>query len=73
MTRAVQHLVNAGYAPGELETYIIMGLPQQSLNEVIDTILYANSLRRADPLVFVLSDPGTVDYQARDRPRSISR
>jgi radical SAM superfamily enzyme YgiQ (UPF0313 family) len=63
MTRAVQNLVNAGYAPGELETYIIMGLPQQSLNEVIDTILYANSLGVQIRLSSFSPIPGTVDYQ----------
>jgi len=63
MTRAVQNLVNAGYAPGELETYIIMGLPQQSLDEVIDTILYANSLSVQIRLSSFSPIPGTIDYQ----------
>jgi len=63
MTRAVQHLVKAGYQPHELETYIIMGLPQQPLTEVIDTILYANSLGIQIRLSSFSPIPGTTDYQ----------
>ncbi|HXG18602.1 MAG TPA: radical SAM protein [Methylomirabilota bacterium] len=63
MTRAVRRLVNAGYAPDELETYIIMGLPHQPLEEVIDTILYANSLGIQIRLSSFSPIPGTTDYQ----------
>ncbi len=63
MTRAVRRLVNAGYAPDELETYIIMGLPHQPLEEVIDTILYANSLGIQICLSSFSPIPGTTDYQ----------
>lgn len=63
MTRAVQHLIKAGYQPHELETYIIMGLPQQPLEEVIDTILYANSLGVQIRLSSFSPIPGTTDYQ----------
>ena len=63
MTRAVQHLVKAGYQPNELETYIIMGLPHQPLEEVVDTILYANSLGIQIRLSSFSPIPGTVDYQ----------
>jgi radical SAM superfamily enzyme YgiQ (UPF0313 family) len=63
MTRAVQNLVRAGYAPRDLETYIIMGLPQQSLDEVIDTIRYANSLGIQIRLSSFSPIPGTTDYQ----------
>lgn len=63
MTRAVQHLIKAGYQPHELETYIIMGLPHQPLEEVIETILYANSLGIQIRLSSFSPIPGTTDYQ----------
>jgi radical SAM superfamily enzyme YgiQ (UPF0313 family) len=63
MTRAVQNLVKAGYQPHELETYIIMGLPHQPLEEVIETILYANSLGLQIRLSSFSPIPGTKDYE----------
>jgi len=63
MTRAVQHLVKAGYQPNELDTYIIMGLPHQPLEEVVDTILYANGLGIQIRLSSFSPIPGTIDYQ----------
>jgi hypothetical protein len=63
MTRAVQHLIKAGYHPHELEAYIIMGLPYQPLEEVIETILYANSLGIQIRLSSFSPIPGTTDYQ----------
>ena len=63
MTRAVQHLVKAGYQPHQLETYIIMGLPNQPLDEVIETILYANDLGVQVRLASFSPIPGTKDYE----------
>ena len=36
--RAVQHLRNAGFAPNEIGAYILMGLPGQSVDSVMETI-----------------------------------
>jgi len=63
MTRAVQNLIKAGYQARELETYIIMGLPDQPLEEVVESILYANSLGIQVRLASFSPIPGTVDYQ----------
>lgn len=63
MTRAVQNLMQAGYAPHALETYIIMGLPHQPLEEVVETILYANSLGVQIRLSSFSPIPGTKDYE----------
>ena len=63
MTRAVENLVRAGYRPRDLQTYIIMGLPGQPLEEVLETILYANSLGIHIRLASFSPIPGTVDYQ----------
>ena len=63
MTRAVHNLIKAGYDPRDLETYIIMGLPQQPLEEVVATILYANSLGIEIRLSSFSPIPGTKDYE----------
>ncbi|MCK6619086.1 MAG: B12-binding domain-containing radical SAM protein [Calditrichaceae bacterium] len=63
MTRAVANLVKAGFQARDLETYIIMGLPNQPLEEVIETILYANNLGVQVRLACFSPIPGTVDYR----------
>lgn len=63
MTHAVHNLVKAGYHPHELETYIIMGLPHQPLEEVIETILYANSSGVQIRLSSFSPIPGTKGYE----------
>ncbi len=63
MTRAVHNLVQAGFRARDLETYIIMGLPGQASDEVIETILYANNLGVRVRLAAFSPIPGTVDYQ----------
>ena len=62
MTRAVHNLTRAGYEPRDLETYLIMGLPNQPLDEVIETILYAHSLGVQVRLSSFSPIPGTKDY-----------
>lgn len=61
-TRAVQNLAKAGYQPKDIETYIIMGLPNQPIEEVIDTILYAHELGVQVRLSVFSPIPGTKDY-----------
>ncbi len=63
MTRAVKNLIKAGYRPRDLETYIIMGLPNQPQEEVLETILYANSLGIHVRLASFSPIPGTKDYE----------
>ena len=62
-TRAVKNLTRAGYRPRDIETYIIMGLPDQKLDEVVETMLYANSMGVIIRLASFSPIPGTVDYQ----------
>ncbi len=62
MTRAVNNLVKAGFNASDIETYIIMGLPNQPLEEVIETILYANSMGIQVRLASFSPIPGTKDY-----------
>jgi radical SAM superfamily enzyme YgiQ (UPF0313 family) len=61
-TRAVQNLTRAGFQAKDIETYIIMGLPNQPIEEVIETILYANSLGVQVRLAVFSPIPGTKDY-----------
>lgn len=62
-TTAVQNLVASGYAPRELETYVIMALPGQEIDEVIETICYAHRLGVRVRLCSYSPIPGTADYQ----------
>jgi len=61
-TQAVQNLTCAGFQAKDIETYIIMGLPNQPIEEVIDTILYANALGVQVRLAVFSPIPGTKDY-----------
>ncbi|KAA3612193.1 MAG: radical SAM protein [Calditrichaeota bacterium] len=62
MTRAVRRLVRAGFKPKDLETYIIMALPGQKIEEVVETIGYAHSLGVRVRLCSYSPIPGTKDY-----------
>ncbi len=42
--KTVQNLFNAGYYPGEVSCYLIMGLPGQSLKEIKKSIEYVHNL-----------------------------
>jgi radical SAM superfamily enzyme YgiQ (UPF0313 family) len=61
-TRAVQNLTKAGYQPKDIDTYIIMGLPNQPIEEVIDTILYSYELGVQVRLSVFSPIFGTTDY-----------
>ncbi len=63
MTRAVQNLIRAGYAPRDLETYVIMGLPGQPLEEVRESVLYAHSLGIQVRLASFSPIAGTKDFE----------
>lgn len=62
-TRAVQNLTRAGFQAKDIETYIIMGLPHQPIEEVIDTIFYAHELGVQVRLSVFSPIPGTKDYE----------
>jgi radical SAM superfamily enzyme YgiQ (UPF0313 family) len=44
MIEAVQHLANAGYQKKNIEAYIIMGLPGQPPEEVLESMIFVNNL-----------------------------
>ena len=60
---AVNHLVNAGYDPGDLAAYVIMGLPDQQLDEIISSIFFVNNLGVQVKLASYSPIPGTKDFQ----------
>ena len=63
LERAVQHLEKAGYPRKQLEAYVLMGLPDQPLEEVYQSILFVHSLGIRIRLASFSPIPGTVDYQ----------
>ena len=63
LERAVQHLTKAGYDKKSLESYVLMGLPNQSHEEIYQSILFVHSLGIKVKLASYSPIPGTVDYQ----------
>ncbi len=63
LEQAVIHLEKAGYPRKSLEAYVLMGLPQQPLEEVYQSILFVHSLGIKVRLASFSPIPGTVDYQ----------
>lgn len=63
MTRAVRNLTRAGYRASDIETYIIMGLPNQAIDEVVDSIMFAHDLGIQIRLASYSPIPGTVDFE----------
>ena len=53
--RAVNNLGNAGFSPGDIGAYILMGLPNQSVGSVMDSIAY-------------VADTGATPYLAEYSP-----
>lgn len=60
--RGVAHLQAAGFGPHELDAYVLMGLPGQSLDEVIASMAYVHSLKVGIRLAAFSPIPGTIDF-----------
>jgi radical SAM superfamily enzyme YgiQ (UPF0313 family) len=63
MIKAVANLTAAGYKASDLEAYVLMGLPSQSMEEVIASILFAHSLGIIVRLAFFSPIPGTLEFR----------
>jgi radical SAM superfamily enzyme YgiQ (UPF0313 family) len=63
MKNAVDYLVKAGYQKKELEAYIIMGLPDQDLEEILASMIFINNLGIMIRLASFSPIPGTEDYR----------
>jgi radical SAM superfamily enzyme YgiQ (UPF0313 family) len=59
--RATMHLQAAGFGPGELAAYILVGLPGQPLSEVETSIRYVHRLGVQAKLALFSPIPGTLD------------
>jgi radical SAM superfamily enzyme YgiQ (UPF0313 family) len=63
MIQAVENLVRAGYRRNELEAYVIMGLPGQSLEEILASMIFINNLGIRLRLASYSPIPNTLDFQ----------
>jgi len=60
---AVKNLEKSGFKRKNIESYIIMALPEQEPQEVIDTIIYSASLGIKARLCSFSPIPGTVEWE----------
>jgi radical SAM superfamily enzyme YgiQ (UPF0313 family) len=63
MRNAVENLKKAGYKTSELEAYVIMGLPDQNLDEILESIVFINNLGVQVRLASYSPIPGTLDFR----------
>lgn len=63
MLEAVEYLQHAGFKPGSLQAYVLMGLPDQSVDEVLDSILFIHGLGLQSSLASFSPIPGTVEFE----------
>jgi radical SAM superfamily enzyme YgiQ (UPF0313 family) len=63
LVHAVMNLKTAGYRPEKLESYVMMGLPHQSLEEIIESIVFVHNLGIQVRLASFSPIPGTKDYE----------
>lgn len=63
-TRAIQNLYNAGYKPGEIECYLILGLPNQTPSDVRDSLAFVSDLGVIARLAVFSPIPGTAEAEA---------
>jgi radical SAM superfamily enzyme YgiQ (UPF0313 family) len=62
LERALRHLQSAGYPPGEVNVYLIVGLPGQDAGLVRDSIRIVRRLGATPRLAFFSPVPGTGEW-----------
>lgn len=62
--KALRHLLNAGYSSEDCETYILLGLPGQSIDSVKETINFVHSSGGKPRLAEFSPIPGTPSFEA---------
>ena len=72
MQQAVSYLTAAGYAPQKLDAYVIMGLPDQDLEEVLGSMIFVNNLGVQIRLASYSPIPGTRDFSRAVAAEQIS-
>ncbi len=62
MIHAVNYLTKAGFKASDLESYVLMGLPNQSVEEIIASIIFVNNLGVKVRLASFSPIPGTIEF-----------
>ncbi|MDZ7401414.1 MAG: radical SAM protein [candidate division KSB1 bacterium] len=62
LANALDYLEQAGYRRKEIDTYVIMGLPNQSVDEVVEGLLFVIGLGSKAKLTSFSPIPGTLDW-----------
>ena len=60
---AINNLARAGFQRKNIDVYVIMGLPEQTVDEVIESMLFVISLGAKVRLTSFSPIPGTKDWQ----------
>jgi hypothetical protein len=63
-TRAIKNLYSAGYGAGDIECYLILGLPGQTPQDVRDSLAFVNDLGVIARLAVFSPIPGTPEAEA---------
>jgi len=63
LKKAINNLEKAGYLKKDIDVYVIMGLPGQPVDEVIESMLFVASLGTKIRLTSFSPIPGTKDWQ----------
>jgi radical SAM superfamily enzyme YgiQ (UPF0313 family) len=63
LIRALMNLEKAGFQRRDLDVYVMMGLPEQPVDEVIESLLFVASLCTKVRLTSFSPIPGTKDWQ----------
>ena len=72
MRDAVKNLQDAGFKTSDLDAYVIMGLPDQQLSEIIESIIFVNDLGVQTRLASFSPIPGTLDFERAVRAGTIA-
>lgn len=63
LTRALDHLENAGFVREEISVYLIVGLPGQAIAGIEESILRVRQLGARPRLAYFSPIPGTADWE----------
>ena len=63
LCNAVENLKSAGFTSREIGSYVLMGLPDQSIEEVIESLLFVLNLKIRVSLASFSPIPGTVSWK----------
>ncbi len=63
LEQAISNLVKAGVNPDDIGVYVLMGLPDQTLNEVLASVNFVKSLGVKINIASFSPIPGTIDWK----------